>query len=331
MTPPPDHLHPAANLREKRILVTGASGFIGSHVCLRARQCDAVVEGTYLTNTSVRVEGCLLHNVDVREKKQVAALLDRVEPDVVIHIAGTKDIEYCERHPVEAHLMHVQGTRNVAEACLSSRPRVIYISTDCVFDGTRPFCAETDPPSPFNQYGKVKLAGEDVLLNSGLSVLVLRASLLFGWVLPNQSSNTVADVIRTLTNNLSITLPTTLYNTPLYIGDAADVILAASVSKLEGVFHLAGKERLNRFDLAQKTASEFGLPSELIRPTRETVGLRPVNSCLSTSGIEKALNISLPEVARGLRAMRLQKNALVGLSLDNTDTKHENRPFPRRL
>ncbi len=314
----------------RKILILGASGFIGAHLCQLALRSGNSVQGTFFTNNRVQVPGCKYHKVDVREKDELTALFVEARPELVIHIAGTKDLYFCEQHPQQAAQTHVQGTKNVVDACLVTDSRLVYISTDCVFDGGKPFYSEDDIPNPFNQYGKMKYEGELILLESRLNMLILRTSLLFGWILPTQTSNTVMDVYESLSNNRPIQMPTVLYNTPLYVGEAASVILKAALSNLKGVFHLAGKERLNRFELARNTASEFGYSSELIHPTNQTSGIRPVNSCLNPSRLEKAMGIGLSGTKAGLRAMRLHHNALADTALVK-DMNDETRAFPRSL
>ena len=312
------------------LLITGASGFIGSHLAKYAHTQGSEVHGTYLTNYFVRVPGCNYYRIEIQKESQVRALVTRLKPSIVIHIAGTKDIDFCSKYPEQAYQIHAQGTLNVVQACQGICSRLVYISTDCVFDGTKALFSEDDFTNPFNRYGEVKYEAERISMESDLNTIVLRTSLLFGWVMPKQSSNTVMDVLYKLTNQIPVKMPAILYNTPLYVGDAVEAIYEVALSDLTGIFHLAGADRISRYDLAIRTANEFGLDQSLISPTQNITGLRPTNSCLSTSKLEKAIGKSFSGVVEGLQAMRLQVNALSTDCLTK-EIEHEVGAFSRRL
>jgi dTDP-4-dehydrorhamnose reductase len=301
------------------VLITGASGFIGARLSrLLATRC--CVAGTYLTNEVVRVAGVKYYRLDVIDSDGVWKLVRDVQPDIVVHVAGTKDIGFCAEHREQAWLVHAVGTRNVVQACADVQARIVYISTDCVFDGAKELYSENDATDPFNVYGQVKLEGEKTVLTRGLDAAVIRASLLFGWCLPGQASNTVMDVIRSAQCHLPISLPTTLFNTPLYVGEAVHAIGSIALSSLSGVFHVAGRERLSRFALALATARTFGLDTSEILPTESTTGLRPLNSCLDPSGVEQALGVRFSSAQEGLERMRREPRVPAEISVTQNDT-----------
>lgn len=298
----------------KTIFITGASGFIGTRLALSLiTQCR--VAGSYLTNESIRVNGVRYYRMDVRDASEVDRILTVEKPDVVVHIAGTKDIAYCERFPDEAHEVHAIGTRNIVEACSRVGARIVYVSTDCVFPGTKEFYSEQDRTQPFNVYGTVKLEGEQAVLNAGCSTIVLRVSMLFGWYLPGQSSNTVFDVISALSTGQSIRLPNSLFNTPLFIGPAVMAIGEMALSGAQGVYHLAGKDRLTRYELGVTTAKAFGLDDGLIEATDITCGVRPRNSCLDARRLENLLDWRRQKVSQGLEMMVQDPKMVEGINV----------------
>ena len=166
--------------KKPKVFVTGASGFIGSRLCHCALK-NCYVEGTFLTNMHVRENGCSYYKLDVRNHNDVQLLIKSIKPDVVVHIAGTKDIQFCEKNPDIAMHVHRDATRNIAIVCKNINSRLIYISTDCVFGGEKEKYIEDDSTGPINVYGRVKLGGEKAILSTINNAVIIRASLLFGW------------------------------------------------------------------------------------------------------------------------------------------------------
>jgi len=306
-----------------KILITGASGFIGTRVShYLVRNENVKVYGTYLTNEFVRVESTNHERLDVSNKQAVNSLFQRIGPNIVIHIAGTKDVAFCQRYPQRARQIHVEGTNNVTSACQELRARLIYVSSDCVFNGTKQIYFEEDIAKPFNTYGQVKFEGEKIVLSSSLSFIIIRSSILFGYHLPLQSSNTVSDTINSLANNQRIEMPTNLYNTHIYIGEGAMAISKIALSNLEGIFHLSGKDSVSRYELALATAQYFGLNENLVEPIESALGLRPKYSCLNSNKLERSLKIELSGIKEGLLKMKSDGVIPSGITLLDGYDKH---------
>jgi len=287
-----------------KVLVVGGSGFIGSHVmAMVAAQHSAV--GTFFSNPNIQVADCRFEHMDVRDATSVARVLGRVSPDAVIQVCGTKNIEYCQANPQEAWRIHAEGTRHVVQACRQYEiRRLVYVSTDCVFDGQKRFYSEDDPTHPFNVYGRVKREGEQIVLDSGLDAIVIRASLLFGWRKPGQANNFVLLVRDALMAGHVIPAAINLFNTPLEIASASEAITHLAMSQHHGIFHVAGRDRVSRYDFAVAIAQTFGLDVSLLQPVEDTSGLRQPNSCLSVAKTEAILNVRFEGVKEGLVRMK---------------------------
>ncbi len=290
--------------RDIAVLVTGASGFIGTRVVTCLSQMWTTV-GTWFTNKAISGAGCESFQLDVRELDQVLDLIaKRLKPGVIVHIAGTKDIEFCQTYPSEAWQLHVEGTKNIVNACQKIGARIVYISTDCVFNGEKERYAESDPTQPFNTYGATKSAGEQIVINSGLQSLIIRVSLLFGWSLPGQASNYALKVLESLTEGKNVEAPTNLYNTPVLIDDAAEIIARLAMDySLDGTIHLAGKDRINRYEFARLTARVFGFDKRRVLPVLDYTGLRQPNSCLDCQKLEGLMGKQMPGIEESLEHM----------------------------
>jgi len=136
-----------------RALVIGGSGFIGSHILAYLSNSHEAI-GTFYTNAEIRVPKCRLEQLDVLDATAVCETLTGLQPDVVVLVCGSQDIEGCagkngrEKEAEEAWNVHVKGTQNVVRACHLCACRLAYVSTDCVFDGSRPFFSETGDTQP---------------------------------------------------------------------------------------------------------------------------------------------------------------------------------------
>lgn len=289
-----------------RIIVLGGSGFIGSHILERViTQHHAF--GTFFSNPHIPVAGCGFERMDIRDFDSVLKVLAKTKPDMVVQVSGTQNIEYCAANPQEALQIHAEGTRNVVRACQEvGIRRLVYISTDCVFDGENDFFSEDALTHPFNVYGHVKLAGENAVLDSGLDPLVIRASILFGWRKPGQASNFALRVWSALTEGYTIPAATNLFNTPLEITPATDVITRLSLGQYQGIYHVAGRSRISRYEFAIAVAEIFGLNTSLVLPVSDITKLRQPNSCLAVNKVESLLNIHLETLQDGLHRMAKQ-------------------------
>lgn len=125
----------------QRILITGASGFIGRRTADLLSDMGAVT-GTYFAKPA---QGLL--PLDVRDSHQTSQLFEQLRPDIVVHTVALSDPDICEQRPVGAKAINYIGTRNVVEACRRIGAKLFYISTVYVFDGTKGNYLETDQPS----------------------------------------------------------------------------------------------------------------------------------------------------------------------------------------
>lgn len=281
-----------------KILVSGASGLLGSALLKVALQSGVIAVPAY---NSHPLNGGL--QMDITEQSQVHATIRQVAPDYVIHTAAFTDVDACEIEPQRAWDVNALGTKNVAEACEEHGARLIYISTDYVFDGEDGPYSEDAPTHPINVYGKSKLAGERFTLNGSVNA-VGRVCVLYGPDKPNF----VTWVINSLREHMPINVVTDQYNTPTYVGNCARALLRICELGLTGVYHVSGREQLNRYAFACAIADVFALNKKLINETTTDTlqqrARRPMNSSLSVERTERALGMRLANVNEGLTLLR---------------------------
>jgi len=282
-----------------RVLITGGSGLLGR--ALTSASIDMGIDSVpaYHNNpigqTSVRI--------DITDLYGVERTLREIEPDCVIHAAALTNVDLCEDDPARAWAINADATRNIADVCNDEGAKVIYLSTDYVFDGQNGLYSEEAAPRPINVYGESKLAGEKFIMEYPGNV-VARVCVLYGAGRPNF----VTWVVDSLRKNVPITVVTDQYNTPTYTGNCAQALLTMCKLDLRGIYHVSGRERMNRYDFAYTIAEVFGLNENLIKSATSTIlhqrAKRPRDSSLNVQKAEKALRMRLANVREGLMMMK---------------------------
>jgi dTDP-4-dehydrorhamnose reductase len=293
----------------KRVLITGVSGFLGQYVASSLKGHCAVL-GTYHSHATA-LDECELTGLDLTDAEAVRKTFRAFRPDVVVHTAALGDVDACERHPDEAHRVNVQGTEAMAQASVAVGARLIYISTDQVYDGVKGNYAEVDVPRPVMVYGWTKLEGEHRAVAICRDAMILRLALMYGWGTSTRL-NFVDWLAERLQGGHEVPLFVDQYRTPLFVGQAAEAIgQLIDAPEVRGVFNLGGGERVNRYAFGLKFCEVFHLPKESLKPIEmSSVGglaARPRDCSMNSSKISAQLQNRLLTVEEGLRVMRQQR------------------------
>lgn len=245
-----------------KILVTGASGQLGAYLLaeLEPTRHEIVAWSGATIERRGRVD---LLPVDLADLDAIEPALDRADPGAVIHAAAITSAEAVRLDRSHADLVNVRATRRIAEWIESHRRRLVFTSTDLVFDGTRPMNREEDHVEPILAYGRTKRAAELAVLEFR-SAVIARLPLLFGpsrCGRPSYFDRAVAE----LRQGKMRTFFGDEFRTPLDYRSAARGLIQLATSDVTGVIHLAGRERLSRFDLMTRVARHLGIDPSLVR------------------------------------------------------------------
>jgi len=229
-----------------RVLVTGAAGALGQSL-LQALDGDDVV-------------GLGRGQLDVADRDAVLQALGQVVPNVVIHTAAWTDVDGCELEPDRAFRVNALGTRNVVEGARLVGARVVYISTDYVFDGrgSRPY-VEWDATNPLSVYGRSKLGGESEL---GHDDTVVRTA----WVCGPTGRNFVRTVVERAKSNQPLRVVDDQHGCPTFTDDLAGMIRRLAVERRPGVFHVTNQGATTWFQLACEVVELAGFDSDQVQP-----------------------------------------------------------------
>jgi dTDP-4-dehydrorhamnose reductase len=235
----------------------------------------------------------------------------------VVDTAALHDVNFCETHRDAAWRVNVEGTRNVADACRDVGAKLMFLSTDYVFDGQQGPYRETDLPAPINYYGVTKLAAERLVADAGIDYIVARPSVIYGWnpgevdgvtSSSGKSRNFVLWALGKLRHGEALRIVTDQYSSPTWADNLAEVLLRAGVSEQTGLYHMAGNGCVNRYDFTRTIADVYELNAELIEPVTSDafpqVAKRPKRSCLDVSRAEQAFDVRFLSPEDGLRKMR---------------------------
>src|SRR3989344_671251 len=277
-----------------RILITGANGLLGTKAMqVFSRQHDV---------TGMDREH------DITQQEAISFIL-RQKPDLIVHAAAETNVDACELHPEQAYTINVLGTENVIKAARVLDAKLVYISSDFVFDGSRGNYTEADQPNPINQYGRTKWAAEQKVAAYENS-LIIRSAVLYGHNPGKTHYNFAEWVISSLMQEKGIRVVPDQINSPALIDDLAAAVLA--LREQTGTVHVAGPSPISRYEFALQAAEVFGLPKALITPVTSAefpqAAPRPRDAGLS---VEKArsLGIRLSSAAAGLSLMKAQRGS----------------------
>lgn len=292
-----------------RILVTGASGLLGSKVAETAMRLGHEVYSGYLTSEPML--GVPLR-FDVRDEASLRKAFDIARPYVVIHTAAITDVDKCEMERELAWRVNVEGTRNVARLSYEYGAFLIYVSTDYVFRGDRGMYREDDETGPINYYGYTKLEGEKIVRELDESCIA-RTSAIYGASQVGKP-NFALWVIQKLRRQERIAVVTDQWVSPTLNTNLSEMIMEIAERRLGGVYHLAGATRISRYDFSKLIAEIFELKGELIMPTKmENMGWaanRPRDSSLDVSKAMRELRNKPKEIREALRDLREEFRAL---------------------
>lgn len=244
-----------------RLLVTGASGFLGWNLCRRA-VADWSVTGVVHTHP-IQIPGVTLRQGDLSDHAFAERLIQDVNPDIVVHLAAVSQPNDCERFPEQSSKINVDLTLHLAGLCRKHATRFVFTSTDLVFDGTSGPYREENAPSPVNEYGRQKVRAESGILKHPEGVLVCRMPLMFGDPGP-VAGNFLKSWVEAMNTGKELRLFTDEFRTPVSGTTAADGILCMIERKHEGIVHLGGKERISRYALGRAIARATGTESRAV-------------------------------------------------------------------
>lgn len=245
----------------KKLLVTGASGFLGWNVCQLAKQQWEVYGTSY--SHSIEIPGVTVIKVDLTNFQELKQLFQEIQPAGIIHTAAQSNPNFCQLHPHETYPINVTASCNIADLSADYNIPCVFTSTDLVFNGLNAPYQETDSVSPINYYGEQKVIAEQGMLARYPETAICRMPLMFG-ITPPTANSFIQPFIKILRAEKELTLFTDEFRTPVS-GTTASSGLLLALEKFTGIIHLGGKERISRYDFGCLMAEVLKLPQDKLK------------------------------------------------------------------
>ena len=287
-----------------RILITGASGLLGANLALEALDAGHDVVAVW-NQHPLKLSGVDSCGVDLAQPGEAEALLQEKKPDVVIHCAAATNVDACEREPEMARRLNADMTRDVARASRAAGSYMIHVSTDAVFDGVKGNYAEDDAPNPINVYAASKLAAEVAVEAEDPSAAIVRTNL-FGW--NAQAKFSLAEwFLDRFGKGEPFNGFDDVWFSPILVNDLARILFAVSERRLAGIFHIAGRDCMTKYEFGCQIAHIFDQDAGILTAVSvDDVSLTAPRSkklCLRIERIQAAISAQMPSIRSGLERM----------------------------
>jgi len=272
-----------------RCLVTGSRGLLGSELV------------RFLSNHGDEVVGWDLPDHDITAVEHTINGIHGVRPEIIYHLAAWTDVDGCERDKGRAAIVNYQGAWAVALGAAEVGCRLLFISTDYVFDGSRrrPY-REKDPPNPLSIYGRTKLMGEQAVLKTCRHSYVVRTSWLYG----HNGRNFVGRIVETARRQRQIRVVNDQVGSPTWARDICAPLRLIGSSGKYGIYHVTNSGWCTWFDLAAETVRLAGLDCEIVPVASAELGLpaqRPAYSVLDNRNYRRLSGETLRTWQEALR------------------------------
>lgn len=282
-----------------KFFITGGSGLLGSRIATVADDKHELVL-SHNSNPTDNTVKC-----DITNEEEVKKIIQEVNPDVIIHCAAMTNVDLCEDEVDKAYKVNGDATGYLAKASDDVNAKMIYVSTDFVFDGQKGNYSESDEVNPLGVYAKSKYDGEVQLQRYTSNWAIARVSVLYGW---HERLNFTTWVIDELRKKHEINIVTDQINSPTLADNAAEAMFEIARQDKNGIYHTAGNDLISRYDFTRQIADVFDLDENLINPITSDKFVqkapRPRDSSLNVDKIEKELNFKMKTCEESLIRMR---------------------------
>lgn len=273
-------------MNKKRSILVIGKGFLGTNIIEIGKELGYEVNGTRLNSD----QNSIL--LDVKNIKNIESVVNKINPDYVINCAVNGQIDYLEKHKELAMAINAEGALNVAKICKENKTKMIFVSTDSVFDGEKGNYRETDKPNPLNIYAESKLKGEKYVSKTLSEHIIARTNFygldqnniyFFNWILKN------------LKNKQKIVGFEDVIFSPLDTNTLSKMLIELLEKKYSGLIHLSSGTPISKYDFILEVVKKLNYPTNSVSKGKLSditlEAKRPKNTSLNNSKACKILEI----------------------------------------
>lgn len=301
----------------KTIAFTGLNGVLGTFFI----ESDSKLFKKYsiidLYNT-VPTKSLLCKSIKLNllQLKTIIPTLKKANPDIVIHLAAVTHIDQCEKDRENGKngivwQVNVEATKKIVEYCKKNKKKLLFMSTECVFEGVKARHSETDQPNPKNWYGITKAEAEAYILNNLSDAAIIRGVVAYH---PNDNGKGTifGKLLSRFKAGVAFTAVGDQFFTPTAIPDIVRTIELVIERQLAGIFHVAASQKTTPYVFARQLAELRGFDSSLVQETtlldflgEKKAVLRLQHACLNTRLTRQKLKISFKNLYQSLKVKSL--------------------------
>ena len=287
----------------KRVLITGAGGFVAGSVVAQAGP-EFEVHGVSRKPAPEEKPGVSWHIVDPLDEAALTAVVRTVAPEVILHVGANASIDYCKAHPEEAFQVNTVWTERMCRLAESLGAKLIYCSTDNVFDGKKGLYSEDDPTNPVNTYGVSKVKGEEAVRACGAPWVIGRISIVMGLPMLGDGNSFISRLLPAFEKGEAVGVPNNEIRSPVDVVTLGRALLELAGNDWTGAIHLSGSDVIDRCDLVRKVAIRMGYDPAWVEPTDPTSipgrDERPLDASLSNALAKQVLRTPMVGVDEAL-------------------------------
>lgn len=284
----------------KKTAVIGASGFLGRHLLAGYRAVHPDCIGTAFSSTSPD-----LLPFDIRKPELVRLRLEESGYHSVVIASARPNVMFCEEHREEAYDVNVRGTLELVRQIGRTSLRLVFFSSDYVFEGKHGGYGDTSPLMPTTEYGRQKAEVEREIPSLSARALVLRLSKVYG--IERGDGTLLDEIASALAGGSSVRAASDQIFNPTYVGDIVRVVIALQDIDAQGTMNVCAPQSWRRFDIAKAVAAAMGREASLVQPVslHDIPGMesRPLNTSMQCARLSASLDMQVAPLEESIRAV----------------------------
>lgn len=283
-----------------KFLVTGSAGLIGHQVAKDLVQQGNTVHSGY--NKTLPDDGIPVQ-MDLVKYDQLNAIIEKINPDAIIHLAAQTNVDLCETQKEIATKMNGDATKIIAKQAAKQGAFLVYVSTDYVFDGNSGLKKETDKTTPVDYYGESKLQGENAVRDLASAWCIARTSTPYG--IHKTKTSFPVWIVKNIVEKNKINVIVDQFTSPTYVPNLSRMLIEVATKQITGIIHLAGATRISRYDMAVMVVDKLNLDKNFLAPAymkdMKWTAKRPKDSSLDISKAKNLLEEKPYTIEHGIK------------------------------